>query len=447
MKYTKKTIISLVLFCFWSGFSVSGQHKKVVHSSEIQQKKNQETISAKEKENQTQPIKIVPTVIPEEFTSALDYLLENWAIDKSKPSKCKSLPNPDTEDATYKERLTKLPHEIEMPFNSAVKSFIEIYTQKRRNQVEYLLGLSSYYFPIFEAALEKEGIPLELKCLPIIESALNPRAVSRAGATGIWQFMLATGRMYNLEVNTLVDERMDPVKSSKVAAKYLKDLHSIYSDWHLAIAAYNCGPGNVNKAIRRAGGEKDFWKIYPFLPAETRAYVPIFIAANYSMNYANEHNLCPSQIRIPLLTDTILLHQRVHFEQISNVLNIPIDEIRTLNPQYRKDIVPGDIKPYPINLPHNYANLFIDRSDSIYAYRADELVNNRRDEIEIAEQTHSRNQNKTVQQSRVRYHTVKSGQTISGIAAKYGVSQAQLKRANNLKSNTIRAGQRLKIPK
>lgn len=450
MKHSKHYIISLLLLFFYAGYSVLGQ-PKIVNSNDLQPKKGQETpsisLSPKEIDAHLQQVKVEPTEIPEEFSSALDYLLENWAIDKSKPSKCKSLPNPDTNDAEYKNRLTKLPHEIEMPFNSAVKSFIEIYTQKRRNQVEYLLGLSGYYFPIFEVALEKEGIPLELKCLPIIESALNPRAVSRAGATGIWQFMLATGRMYNLEVNTLVDERMDPIKSSKVAAKYLKDLYSIYSDWHLAIAAYNCGPGNVNKAIRRAGGEKDFWKIYPFLPAETRAYVPIFIAANYTMSFSKEHNLCPAQIRIPLVTDTILVRQRVHFEQISKVLNIPIEEIRTLNPQYRKDIVPGDIKPYPINLPHNYANLFIDRSDSIYAYKANELVSSRREEVEIVEDTQKNNQKNTGRQSLIKYHTVKQGQTISGIAARYGISQAQLKKANNLKSNNIRAGQRLKIPK
>ena len=191
--------------------------------------------------------------------------------------------------------------------------------------------------------MEAEKIPLELKYLPIIESALNPKAVSRAGATGIWQFMLASGRMYDLEVTTLVDERMDPVKSSKAAARFLKELYNIYSDWHLAIAAYNCGPGNVNKAIRRAGGQQDFWKIYSYLPAETRSYVPIFIAANYMMNYAEEHNLCPAQIRIPALTDTIMVNQRVHLEQIAGVLNIPLDEVKLLNPQYRRDVVPGDI--------------------------------------------------------------------------------------------------------
>ncbi len=383
------------------------------------------------------------TVIPRDFTSSLDYLLNDWAVDKNSVSNCNQRPNPFTPDFLYKERLKKLPHEIEMPFNSAVKSFIDIYAQRSRKQVEYLLGLSDYYFPIFEAALEAEKIPLELKYLPIIESALNPRAVSRAGATGIWQFMIATGRMYNLEVTTLVDERMDPAKSSKAAAKFLRELYDIYSDWHLAIAAYNCGPGNVNKAIRRAGGKQDFWAIYPYLPSETRSYVPIFIAANYIMNYSDEHHLCPTKVRIPVLTDTIMVNRRVHLEQIATILNMPLEQVRILNPQYRKDIVPGDVKPYPICLPHNYANLFIDKSDIIYAYKADLLVNNRRDEVEIPKVVE---RSKTASRAKVKYHTVKKGQTLSGIAKRYGVSQTQIRKTNNLKTTKIRIGQRLKIP-
>ncbi|NLO72387.1 MAG: transglycosylase SLT domain-containing protein [Porphyromonadaceae bacterium] len=387
----------------------------------------------------------VVTVIPEDFTSSLDYLLHNWAIDKNSTTNCKPKPNPSTTDKQYKERLRKLPHEIEMPFNSAVKSFIEIYTQKSRRQVENLYGLSSYYMPIFEEALEAQQIPLELKYLPIIESALNPRAVSRAGATGIWQFMIATGRMYGLEVNSLVDERMDPYKSSQAAARYLKDLYNIFSDWHLAIAAYNCGPGNVNKAIRRAGGKQDFWAIYPYLPAETRSYLPIFIAANYVMNYFDEHNLCPAQLKIPVLTDTIMVNKRIHLEQIAAVLRIPLEEVRILNPQYRKDIVPGETKPYPICLPHNYANLFIDKNEEILAYKADILINNRRYETEIPLLASARKSSGS--SAKYTYHTVRKGQSISVIARRYGISQAQLRRANSLKSTKIKAGQRLKIPR
>ena len=384
-------------------------------------------------------------VIPDDFTSSLDFLLQNWAVDKNVTSNCISQSNPLTDENQYRERLRKLPHLIEMPYNTAVKSFIDIYTQQRRKQVEYLLGLSDYYFPIFESALEAMRLPLELKYLPIIESALNPKAVSRAGATGIWQFMIGTGKMYGLEVNTLVDERMDPVKSSKVAAEYLKELYSIFSDWHLAIAAYNCGPGNVNKAIRRAGGKRDFWAIYPYLPSETRSYVPIFIAAGYVMNYADKHNICATKIRIPALTDTIMLNRRVHMEQISSVLNIQMDELRLLNPQYRRDIIPGDIKPYPVCLPHNYANLFIDRRDEIYAYKANTLVDSRRDEVEIPKPVY--NPPKRDSKSKFTYHTVRKGQNLGSIAKKYRTTVAKIRKANGMRTSKIKTGQKLKIPK
>lgn len=383
--------------------------------------------------------------VPENFSNSLNYLTENWAVEKNTSIECESLPNPATSDDIYKERLKKLPCLIEMPYNTAVKSFIEIYTQRNRKQVEYLLGLSQYYFPIFEAALEEKRLPLELKYLPIIESALNPRAISRAGATGIWQFMIGTGKMYGLEVNSLVDERMDPVKSSKIAAELLKELYSIYSDWHLAIAAYNCGASTINKAINRAGGKRDFWAIYPFLPAETRSYVPIFIAANYVMNYADKHNICPSPVKLPSLTDTIMLNRRVHLAQISAILNLPIDELRLLNPQYRADIIPGDIKPYPVCLPHNYAGLFIDKCNEIYAYNASSLVENRRDEIELPKTIYSHSSHKATKTRH--FIKVKKGQNLSTIAERYGTTVAKLKKANGLKSTKLKPGQHLRIPK
>lgn len=435
----ERFLLIIVSVFFVSANSLLAQFPtRVINTSKVVVDENEED------EGDVEPS--AETVVPKDFTCSLDYLLHCWAVDKNSSSNCKSRPNPFTTEKQYKERLKKLPHIIEMPYNSAVKSFIDIYAQRSRKQVEYLLGLSSYYFPIFEAELEAAKLPLELKYLPVIESALNPQAVSRAGATGIWQFMIATGQMYDLEVNSLVDERMDPVKSSKAAAKFLKELYGIYSDWHLAIAAYNCGPGNVNKAIRRAGGKQDFWAIYPYLPAETRSYVPIFIAANYIMNYADEHHLCPARIRIPALTDTIMVNRRVHLEQVSTILNIPLEEVRLLNPQYRYDIVPGDIKPYPIRLPHNYANLFIDKSDVIYAYKADLLVNNRRDEVEVPKVNVAKKK-KTSSKTRYAYHTVRKGQNLTTIARRYGVSVAKIKRANNVKGSKIRVGQRLKIPK
>lgn len=383
-------------------------------------------------------------LVPEDFSGSLDHLLHTWAVDKDNSSDCQAQSNPATTDEQYRERLLKLPHEIEMPFNEEVKSFIEIYTKRNRREVGYMLGLSSHYFPIFEEALEKEQLPLELKFLPIIESALNPTAVSRSGATGLWQFLIGTGKMYGLEVNTLIDERMSPIASSKAAVKYLKELYSIYSDWHLVIAAYNCGPGSVNKAIRRAGGKHDFWAIYPYLPAQTRAYVPIFIAANYTFNYAAQHNLCPVKVRIPVLTDTIMVNTRMHFEQISAILKLPVEELRLLNPQYRRNVIPGDIKLYPLCLPQKYAGLMLHKNEEILAYRAEELINNRRIEIE---------QTKTVMATKAtvskkeqfNYHKVKRGQTLGGIAEKYDVSVSNLKKWNNISNSKIKTGQVLKI--
>jgi membrane-bound lytic murein transglycosylase D len=383
-------------------------------------------------------------IIPDDFDSSLDYLLRNWLIQRSDSPDCQSKDTPDSiSDATYRLRLSKMPCLMEMPFNNTVRSFIELYTVRKRRQVEYMLGMSDYYFPIFEQVLGANNLPLELKYLPIIESALNTTIVSRMGAAGLWQFMIPTGRMYGLEVNSLVDERLDPVKATYAAAKYLKDLFSIYGDWHLVIAAYNCGPGNVNKAIRRAGGKRDYWAIYPFLPAETRGYVPIFIAANYSMYYATEHNICKATVKMPVITDTIMVHERIHLEQIASVLNLPIEQVRLLNPQYRKDIIPGNIKPYSLCLPLNYANDFIDNYDNIIAYKADSLINNRRAEIEILQ----RPQVTPASYGRVTYHKVKSGQTLSHIADKYGVSVSKIKKWNNLRNSMIRPGQRLKIIK
>lgn len=333
-----------------------------------------------------------------------------------------------------------------MPFNQVVKSYIEMYTQKKRSLVENMLGMSLYYMPIFEQALEREGLPLELKYLPVIESALNPDAVSRAGATGLWQFMLPTARGLSLEVNSLVDERRDPVRSSEAAAKYLKQLYDIYGDWSLAIAAYNCGPGNVNKALRRAGGDssnKDFWTIYPLLPQETRGYVPCFIAANYAMNYYKEHNISPALARKPIITDTVEVNKRVHFDQISNVLNIPIEEITVLNPQFRQNVIPGDIHPYKLVLPSHQVCSYVMSEDSILAYKASEYT--RRTVVEPATyaSTTVSSDGEYVTEQVVKYHKVRRGETLTSIARKYGVTVNAIKRTNKVKR--ARRGQTLKI--
>lgn len=285
--------------------------------------------------------------------------------------------NPTFTPEEYIERLRRMPTIMEMGYNEIVQRFIDRYMGRLRHSVSFMLGAANFYVPIFEEALEAYQVPLELKYLPVIESALNPKAVSRVGATGLWQFMLGTGKQYGLEVNSLVDERRDPVRASYAAARYLRDLYRIFGDWNLVIAAYNCGPGNINKAIHRSGGLKDYWQLYPYLPAETRGYVPAFIAANYAMTYYCEHNICPMSTRLPLQTDTIVVDRDVHLEQISAVLDLDIEMLRSLNPQYRRDIVPGTTKKYAIRLPMADTGRFIDMQDSIYSYRATELLTKR----------------------------------------------------------------------
>ena len=285
--------------------------------------------------------------------------------------------NRDYPKEVYIERLSRLPNVMEMPYNEIVQKFIDRYTGRLRHSVSYMLGASNFYIPIFEEALEAYGLPLELKYLPVIESALNPKATSHAGAAGLWQFMVATGKQYGLEINSLIDERRDPIKSSYAAAHYLKDLYNIFGDWSLVIAAYNCGPENINKAIHRADGQADYWKIYPYLPRETRGYVPAFIAANYVMNYYCEHNICPMRTTLPAKTDTVVVSKDVHLKQIADVCGIDIEELRTLNPQYRRDIVNGNNKPSVIRLPANATNTFIANEDSIYRYETDALLTRR----------------------------------------------------------------------
>ena len=317
---------------------------------------------------------------PEAMTFDLDSLMSLYMSKTylSMPGDCQMKDeNPTYTPEEYIERLRRMPTVMEMGYNDIVQRFIDRYMGRLRHSVSYMLGAANFYVPIFEEALEAYQVPLELKYLPVIESALNPKAVSRVGATGLWQFMLGTGKQYGLEVNSLVDERRDPVRASYAAARYLRDLYRIFGDWNLVIAAYNCGPGNINKAIHRSGGLKDYWQLYPYLPAETRGYVPAFIAANYAMTYYCEHNICPMSTRLPLQTDTIVVNRDVHLEQISAVLDLDIEMLRSLNPQYRRDIVPGATKKYAIRLPMADTGRFIDMQDSIYSYRTSELLTKR----------------------------------------------------------------------
>ena len=344
-------------------------------------------------------------------------------------------------DSIYKQRLQALPFVIEVPYNEVVRRYILRYVKHSPRQLAALQRKAEYYFPIFEDILAKHDLPYELCYMPVIESALNPQARSHMGATGLWQFMPATGKKYGLEINSLVDERMDPIRSTEAACLFLKNLYAIFQDWNLVIAAYNCGPGNVNKAIHRAGGKRDFWSIYPYLPSETRGYLPIFIAASYAMNYAEAHGICPATPLATMASDTIVTTQRQHLKQIADNIDIPLAELRRLNPQYPRDIIPGG-KAYAICLPIEKAGLYIDKQDTILAYQAKELIHNRRDEIELLHRT-SVNGGYSI--NGVTYYKIKEGDTLGGIAKKFRVSVKQLKAWNGLKSDMSRAGKTLKI--
>ena len=403
------------------------------------------------------------------MTYDLDSLL-NLYMSKTylgKPGDCEMKnENPTFDREVYIERLSRIPSVMELAYNDIVQRFIDRYSGRLRYSVSYMLGAANFYMPIFEEALDTYQLPLELKYLPIIESALNPKAVSRVGATGLWQFMLSTGKQYGLEINSLVDERRDPVKSSYAAARLLRDLYRIFGDWNLVIAAYNCGPENIKKAIHRANGEKDYWKLYPYLPAETRGYVPAFIAANYIMTYYCEHNICPMTTNLPAQSDTVVVNKELHLEQIAGVIGTDIDLLRSLNPEFRRDIVPGNSKPYAIRMPITDTGKFIDNQDSIFNYRVTELLT-KRAIVDVNDDlpTYTRSKRGGYSSKRGRYNrrhsargggrrsrgssglsvTIRKGQTLSEIAKRNGTTVAKLKKLNGIKGSNIRAGKKIRV--
>ena len=377
---------------------------------------------------------------PETMQSDMDSLYLDWQsknflqVDEN----CRMLPEgPVVSDSVYIDRLSRIPSIIEMPFNDIVKKYIEAYTGRLRNKVSFMLAAANFYMPMFEEALDTYDLPIELKYLPIIESALNPKALSRQRASGLWQFMLRTGKQYGLETNSLVEERFDPQKSTWAAVRYLKELYDIYKDWNLVLAAYNCGPGNVNKAIRRAGGSTDYWELYPFLPKETRGYVPGFIAANYVMTYYCEHGICPMDSQLPAVSDTIHIDKDLHLQQVASVCDIDIEQLRSLNPQFKKDIVPGNSKVYALRLPNNTVNTFIERQDSIYAYEASKYLGKRRT-VAVSDGTAKNGKG-------AQYHKIRSGENLGSIARRYGVSVNQIRNLNGIKGNNIRAGRTIRV--
>jgi membrane-bound lytic murein transglycosylase D len=379
------------------------------------------------------------------FEDNLDSLLNLWYIKNSIKTNYAVQYNefadiPEFSDSVYMERLKNLPSVVELNYNSIVRNYIHVYTKKRRENVQSMIGLSDYYFPMIEEIFEGYGLPTELKYMAVIESALNPRAISRAGATGMWQFMYGTARMYNLTINSFVDERRDPVKATHAAAKFLQDLYGMFGDWTLVIAAYNCGPGNVNKAIRRTGGKRDFWQLYYHLPRETRGYVPAFIAAAYTMNYYQEHYIAPVIPQISIATDTIMINDNVHLRQISEVLGIPLQQLRDLNPQYKIDIIPAKGYPYPVTVPLDFAGRFITCQDSIFSYK-DSIFFTADNSIKNPQKSYYIPQAPTGREKLV--YTVKSGDNLGFIAEWYNVGLSDLRYWNNIHGNRIRAGQNL----
>ena len=436
----KKYIISVALL-FASNMAIQAQIEEDYEDDE-------DEITVTDNNGQEEVIEF-PEAMTFELDSLLNLYMSKNYLDEDNDCRMKDV-NPVFEKEVFLERLKRIPSIIEMPYNEVVQKFIDRYSGRLRHSVSYMLGASNFYMPIFEEALETYGLPLELKYLPVIESALNPKAVSRVGATGLWQFMLATGKRYGLEVNSLVDERRDPIKASYAAANYLSDLYKVFGDWNLVIAAYNCGPDQINKAIHRSKGSKDYWQIYPYLPKETRGYVPAFIAANYIMTYYCEHNICPMTTRLPAKTDTVMVGRNVHLEQIASVCNIDIEQLRTLNPAYRRDIVPGATKLSAVRLPQTEVGKFIDLEDSIYAYNAEVLFSKRttvevNDDVPTYTRKSSSKRSRKKARSRGRSVTVKSGQTLSEIAKRNGTTVAKLKRLNGIKGSNIRAGKKLRV--
>lgn len=378
---------------------------------------------------------------PEDYTAEVsDSLLNIWyahrmASDDTEEFDMDSVRfESNVPDEVYIERLKKMNSFISLPYNDIVKNYIILYSEKMPTKMAHMLGLCQYYMPIFDETFNKHDLPEELKAMAIIESAMNPLAVSRAGAKGMWQFMYATAKMYGLHIDSFVDERMDPFKAADAAARYLQDAYEIFGDWNLAIASYNCGAGNVNKAIRRSGGKRAFWDIWPYLPRETRGYVPAFVGALYAMTYYKEHGIKPEAVEMPIHVDTFKINKQLHLKQIAELTGAPLEELKNLNPQYRHDIIPGNSKEYILRLPYTYTNAFIEHEDSVYTHKYDEFFN----------PTTIKKIQDGADEERIVY-VVKNGDYLGRIASRNRCTVAQIKRWNGLKSNNIRVGQRLVI--
>lgn len=410
---------------------------------------------------------------PEFITEDFDKQLSNWQaqtylqkVDK-KQSKNKNL---NVSDTIYAKKLASMQTIVRMPYNNMVRTFIDTYVKRGHRQVSFMLGVSELYMPIFDEEINRAGIPYELRYLPIIESGLNATATSFAGARGLWQFMIGTGNHYGLKSNNYIDERLDPIKSTEAAVRYLKDLYKMFNNWELAIASYNCGPGNVKKAIIRSGGSTDFWKIYDWLPAETRGYLPAFIAANYAMTFYNDHGIAPMTPKVPITTDTVHVNKNLHFNQIVEVCGIDIEEIRALNPQYLKDIIPGANETYVLRLTNESITKFVEKEDVVYKHNVDKYFppadiekmlndaklfaskrsskssSDSKDDKKGNKGKNSKN-SKNGKNGKLIKYKIKPGDTLGGIAIKHDVTVKQIMKWNNMKDTRIRDGKFLNIYK
>lgn len=380
--------------------------------------------------------------VPESMMLNIDSLMNNWQsrtllqlLESDSVYEIQPV-----NDSIYADRLNRLQTIIQMTYNDVTKQFIERYANRHRRLISNMLGLSTYYMPMIENALDKYNMPQELKYLPIIESAFNPKAVSRVGAKGLWQFMFKTAKSYGLKANSYIDERFDPLKSTHAAIRYLRDLYNFFQSWDLAIAAYNCGPGNVKKAIIRSGGKTNFWQIYRYLPRETRGYIPAFIAANYIMNYYEEHGITPMQPTLPIATDTIHVSKNLHFSQVAELCDIEMEALRAMNPQYIRDIIPGKSETCVLRLPNETITSMLTLGDTIYKHKQEQFF----PENQLAQLEKSVKLNDGGRSNSKR-HKVRNGETLSTIARKYGVSVKQIMKANGMRSTRIRAGRYINI--
>lgn len=369
----------------------------------------------------------------------IDNRIGLWALEQSNnytfEENCEEF-TPGASDEEYMKRLEAMSPFFTLPYNKTVRSYIVLYSEHRQDQMSRMLGLGRYYMPIFEEAFDRYGLPHELKALAIVESSLNPRAVSKVGAKGLWQFMYAAAKGYGLTIDSFIDERFDPYKCSDAAARYLRDAYKVFGDWALAICSYNCGYGGVKKAIARAEGKTGFWDIYPFLPAETRNYLPAMVGVMYTMHYRNELGIKPTPCSLPYQVDSIVLNSRIHFQQISDNLDVELSELKNLNPQYLHNIIPADGKPHTLRLPGNITSAYLAQADSIAAYKADEFFA----PAVIQSIKDFSTPNRIV-------YVVKSGDNLSIIARKYGVTVKKIQAWNNLKTTVIKPKQKLVIYK